>query len=111
MITFSGSVSTSSDFGRKSHPVISELLLVPIPTTVRVCLLGLVDEVVPSCALRTQHFTERKAILFNWKKTGALVVAFWKGLVNYRTTYKARGCKKNLDKVWKTWYNSSTTVG
>lgn len=88
--------------------------------TVRVCLLGLVDEVVPSRALRTLLnillFYGRKAMLLNWKKLGAPDVAFWKGLVNsmmphYRATYEARGCKKKLDTVWQAWYKSSDTAG
>lgn len=99
---------------------ISELLTVPIPMTVKVCLLGLVDEVVPSRALRTMLnillFYERKAILLHWKKPGAPRVAFWKGLVNamlpyYKSTYEAGGCMKKFYKVWHTWYKSSNTVG
>lgn len=98
---------------------ISGLLSVPIPMTVRVCLLGLVDDVVPSHALQTMLnillFYGRKAILLNWKKPGAPGLAFWKELVNsmlpyYKTAYKARGCMKKFDKVWQTWYNASTMV-
>lgn len=94
---------------------ISDLLVVPIPMTVRVCLLGLVDEVVPSRALRTLLNIlltyGRKAILLNWKKPRAPSLASWKGLVNsmmshYKATYIARGCGKKFDKVWQAWYKS-----
>lgn len=54
---------------------ISEVLLVPIHLTIKVCLLGLVEEVVPSWAHRTLLnillFYGRKAILLQWKKPGA----------------------------------------
>lgn len=99
---------------------IADSLSVPIPLTVKVCLLGLVDEVMPSRAMRTMLsillFYGRKAILLHWRKPGAPTVEFWKGLVNamlphYKYTYEARGCIKKFDKVWHTWYNSSNTVG
>lgn len=70
---------------------------------VRVCLLGLVDDVVPSRALRTLLnillFYGREAILLNWKKTRAPSLVYWKGLVNsmmphYKATYVARGLRK-----------------
>lgn len=51
---------------------LAEVLSTPVPLTPRVCLIGLVEEVVPSCAHRTLLniglFYGRKAILLNWKK-------------------------------------------
>lgn len=88
--------------------------------TIRVCLLGLVDEVVPARAMRTMLnvllFYSRKAILPAWKKPEAPNISSWKGIVNsmlpyYKATYEARGCMKKFDKVWHMWFNSSTTVG
>lgn len=64
--------------------------------SVQVCLLGLVEDVVPSKAhttlLNILLFYARKAIFLKWKKPGAPTTSFWKGLVNimvpfYRATY------------------------
>lgn len=99
---------------------IAELISVPIPTTVRVCLLGLVDDVVPTHAMRTMLnvllLYGRKVILLAWKKPEAPSISSWKGLVNsmlpyYKATYEARGYLKKFDRVWQTWFKSSTTVG
>lgn len=108
------------DFWKEVTACISDLLTVPIPKTIKVCLLGLVEEVVPRRAQRTLItillFYGKKAILLRWKNTKAPDINFWKGLVNamipyYKYTYEARGCTKNFDKVWKVWYESNTTVG
>lgn len=101
--TFSGNVNRFRISGLKL--LLSELLTVPIPMSVRVCLLGLVDEVVPSKAHRTLLdillFYARKAILLHWKKAVAPTLSFWKGLVNsmmpfYKATYVSRGCGKKM---------------
>ena len=99
---------------------ISAVLLTPVPMTITVCLLGLVEGVVPSRAHRTLLnillFYGRKAILLKWRKPEAPELRFWKGLVNsmmpyYKATYLSRGCGKKFDKVWQAWYNSDLTVG
>lgn len=65
---------------------ISDLLKIPIPNSIKVCLVGLVDEVVPSMALRTLlnilFFYGRKAILLKWRSSVPPGIPFWKGLVN-----------------------------
>lgn len=90
-----------------------------IPLTIRVCLLGLVEEVVPSQAHRTLlHILLvycMKAILLRLRKPGAPSLPFWKGLVNsmmhyYKETYLSIGCGKKADKVWQARYNSDITV-
>lgn len=87
---------------------ISEVLMTPIPMTVKVCLLGLVEEVVPSCAHRTLLsillFYGRKAILLQWRRPGAPALCFWKRFVNammpyYKATYLSRGCGKKFDSL------------
>lgn len=99
---------------------ITELISVPIPMTIRVCLLGLVDDLVPTRAMRTLLnillFYRRKAILLAWKKPEAPTISSWKGLVNsmlpfYKATYETRGCIKKFDRVWQAWFKSNTTVG
>lgn len=99
---------------------LSELLSIPVPLLPRVCLIGLVEEVVPSLAHRTLLniglFYARKAILLRWKSSAAPTISFWKGLVNsaiplYKATYRARGCPKKFTKVWQAWLDSSETVG
>lgn len=59
---------------------ISELLVIPMTTTIRVCLLGLFEDVVPSRALRTLlnilFFYGMKAILLKWKKQEASDLVF-----------------------------------
>lgn len=51
---------------------LSEVLGIPVPMTPRICLIGLVEEVVPFLALRTLLniglFYGRKAILLKWGK-------------------------------------------
>ena len=88
--------------------------------TVRVCLLGLVEDVLPSRAHRTLLnillFYARKAILLRWRKPGAPTLGFWKGLVNsmlpyYKSTYLSRGCGGKFNKVWRAWYDSDLTLG
>lgn len=65
------------DFWSEVTFCITELLAVPIPMSVRVCLLGLVEEVVPPKAHRTLLnillFYARKAILLHWKKQSVLL--------------------------------------
>lgn len=99
---------------------ITELISVPIPMNIKVCLLGLVDDIVPTRAMRTLlnilMFYGRKAILLAWKKPEAPTISVWKGLVNsmlpfYKATYESRGCVKKFDRVWQAWYKSNTTVG
>ena len=99
---------------------LTEVLSVPVPLTARVCLLGLIEEVVPSLAHRTLLniglFYGWKAILLSWKKTAATTVSYWKGLINsvlhlYKATYKSRGCGKKFYKVWQAWLDNSETVG
>lgn len=94
--------------------------MTPIPMTVKVCLLGLVEEVVPSRAHRTLLtillFYGRKAILLRWCRPGAPDLRLWKGLVNvmmpyYKAMYLSRDCGKKFDRVWQSWYNSELTVG
>lgn len=101
------------DFWVKVTTCITEVTTVPIPMLVRVCLLGLVEDVVPSRALRTLLsillFYTRKAIFLHWKKPKAPTLPFWKGLVNsmlpsYRATYVSRGCMKKIYKVWEVIY-------
>lgn len=87
--------------------------------TVMVCL---VDEVVPTRAMRTMLdvllFYGRKAILLAWKKIRGTKYRylFLEGpsklmLPYYKATYEARGCMKKFNKVWHSWFNSSATVG
>lgn len=82
--------------------------------------MGLVEDLVPTRALRTLItillFYGKKAILLKWKNKNAPEGRFWKQLVNnmlpyYKTTYRARGCEKKFDKIWKVWWESSNTVG
>ena len=98
----------------------SEVLSVPVPLTARVCLLGFVEEVVPSLAHRTLLniglFYGRKAILLRWKKSAAPTVSYWKELVNsvihlYKATYRSRGCDKKFTRVWQAWLDAPETVG
>ena len=98
----------------------SGVLSTPVPLTAKVCLIGLVEEVVPSLAHRTLLniglLYGRKAILLKWKNSNAPTLSFWKGLVNsvihmYKATYRSRGCDKKFKKVWQAWLDSSDTVG
>lgn len=98
---------------------LAEVLSTPVPMTPRVCLIGLVEEVVPSRAHRTLLnivlFYGRKAILLNWKKTVAPTLSYWKKLNSvihlYKATVRSRGCEKKFNKVWQAWLDSTATVG
>lgn len=85
-----------------------ELLLVRIPLTKPVCLLGLVEDLVQKRAQRTSLsitlFYARKSVVLYWKKPDAPSLAFWKGMVNKsipfdKATYAAQGCQKKSDGV------------
>ena len=100
---------------------IVEVVKIPVPSSVEVCLLGLVDGLAPARAVRTLVslllFYARKALLLHWKSPLAPTILFWKGLVNkvtplYKATYLSRGCPRKFNKVWKTWIDSpaSTSV-
>lgn len=107
-------------FWREVTDCLTEVLSAPVPFIPRVCLIGLVEEVMPSLAHRTLLniglFYGKKAILLKWKNTAAPTLSFWKGLVNsviplYKATYRLRGCPKKFSKVWQPWLDSTVTVG
>lgn len=109
-----------SNFWREVTDCLTEVFHTQIPLTPRVCLIGLVEEVVPSLAHRTLLniglFYGKKAILLKWKKSAAPTLSFWKALVNlviplYKATYRIRGCPKKFTKVWQPWLDTNTTVG
>lgn len=94
------------EFWKGVTRTIQKLLSVPIPVTVSVCLLGLVEELVPRRAQRTMIsislFYARKAILLCWKNPEPPTVSFWRNLIKkvlpfYKATYLSRGCPK----IWK----------
>lgn len=82
---------------------IQGLMSLPVPVTILVCLLGLVEEV-----LSLTLFYAHKAILLCWKKCEVPFLAYWKGIVNkvlpfYKATYLSRGCPQKFEKVWQCW--------
>lgn len=91
---------------------------VPVPLSIEVCLLGLVEPLAPRRALRTLLglllYYARKSIVLRWKASSAPSLNFWKKLVNaalplYKATYLSRGCGKKFHKIWDIWTESLST--
>lgn len=107
------------EFWKGVTHTIQKVLLVHVPVTVAVCLLGLVEELTPRRAQRTMIslalFYARKAILLCWKKPSPPTVSFRKDIINkalpfYKATYLRRGCPKKFEKVWQNWLDAKFTV-
>lgn len=95
------------------------LTTIPIPQTVDVCMLGLVNALAPCRAVCTLLglllFYARKSIIPKWKVSSAPTLNMWRSLVNStiplcRETYLHRGCPKKFNKVWDIWLESDTTT-
>lgn len=91
-----------------------------LPHAMEVCLLGLIETLVPTMAKRTLVglllFYARKNIAIWWKKPAPPSLTQWKSLVNnnlplYRDTYFNRGCPMKYDRVWRTWLEDVETAG
>lgn len=89
----------------------NKVALTNIPQTMEICLLGLIENLVPTIAKRTMIgllFYARKNTALQWKKPNPPSSAQWKRLVNdslllYKDTYANRGCPLKFDKVWRNW--------
>lgn len=77
-----------------------------------VCLLGLVEQLIPTVAERTMisllFIYTWKAITMTWKQAPPPTLSFGKQLMKsslplYEDTYINRGCPKKYDKVWLKW--------
>ena len=99
--------------------LIGLVALITVPITMEVCLLGLIETLVPTVAGRTLIglllFYARKNIAMNWKKPTMPSLAQWKRLVNeslplYKDTYESRGCPLKYGKIWRTWLAEPTTA-
>lgn len=94
--------------GRKGISIINTIAKLSIVPTVSLCLLGLVEELVPTVAERSMlslhFFYAHKAITMSWKKAAFPSPQFWKHLVNVnltlcKETYANMGCLKKYSKV------------
>lgn len=81
--------------------VINDLLGISVAPSPHICLLGLVEELVPRVVERTLIglllFYARKMITLCWKKQAPPSLSLWKTHVNiilplYKDTYYHRGC-------------------
>lgn len=97
---------------------VQSLLQIPIPLTVSVCLLGLLEGIALRRAQRTlisiSLFYARKAIICYWKRSESPTVSFWKDMINkalplYKATYLSRGCPTKFEKVWQCWIDANET--
>lgn len=88
----------------------STLPTIPVPSSVSVCLLGLVYSLAFVKAMRTLLviliFYARKAIVLKWKSDRAPSLPVWKHLVNsavpiYKATYLSQGCPKKFETVYE----------
>lgn len=99
---------------------ITKLTTILIPQKIEICLLGLVDALIPSWVvhilLGLLLFYARKLITLKWRApTSALTLNAWKSLVNlavplYKETYYSRGYPLKFQKVWNIWLESETTT-
>ena len=97
---------------------VNELFSISIVPSPRICLLGLVEDLVPRVAERTLLglllFYARKSIILCWKHKAPPSLDLWKTLVNnviplYRDTYTHRGWSK-YDRVWSKWLAEPSTA-
>uniref|UniRef100_A0A803JYV6 Reverse transcriptase domain-containing protein n=1 Tax=Xenopus tropicalis TaxID=8364 RepID=A0A803JYV6_XENTR len=84
----------------------------PKITNPKVCLFGIVDDIIPQSAphilYRTLLFYARKSILLQWMAQSPPTIASWLNLLKallplIQLTYIARGCPQKYDKVWGKW--------
>lgn len=97
----------------------NRVALPTLPQVMDVCLLGLIETLVPTIAKHTMIvlllFYARKNIAMQWKKPTSPSLVQWKRLVNdnlplYKDTYANRGCPLKFDKVWRTWLDELDTA-
>lgn len=84
-----------------------------------ICLLGLVEQLIPTVAGRTMGYGVGLllfyAITLHWKKPAPPTSIFWKRLVNknlplYKDTYINRGYPKKYQMVWSKWLAEPSTA-
>lgn len=99
------------EFWQSVTRTLHELTALPIPLTISVCLLGLVEELAPLRAQRTflfiSLFHPQKPMLLHWKKPEAPSLTFWKGFASYLLE---QGLSEKV-KVWHDWLSAMTTLG
>lgn len=99
--------------------LLNSITSAPLPVSMSVCLLGLVETILPTMSERVfaniTFFYARKAIVLHWKKPWSPTLSYWKQLVNnnlplYRDTYMNRGRPSKYDKVWARWLEKPYTA-
>lgn len=82
---------------------INQVTAVPLQRPMSICMLGLIEQLIPTFAGRTLVglllFYARKAIALCWRKPTPPPLSLWKQLVNnslplYKDTYANRGPQK-----------------
>lgn len=97
---------------------VQKVTTISLSTSVRLCLLGLVDDLTPTAMqtlLTLLFFHDRKHIVLSWKSSTPPLVESWKVSVNralpfYKATYLNRGVLLKFDKVWGGWMASPLTI-
>lgn len=107
------------EYWKEVTQFIHKLTTIPIPLTISVCLLGLVEQLTLATATRTLIgtllFYARKAIVLKWKSANPPTLSSWETLINkiiplYKATYLSRGCPQKFEKVWHLWTDSESTT-
>lgn len=105
-----------SSFWKKLFAFFYNALLLPIPHTPEVGLLGVLKDHVPCTHVRTLlHillFFAHKTILLYWKDVGPLSSCVFFHIVNgvlpkFKLIYKSRACPKKFTKIWQPWLDVS----
>ena len=99
--------------------LLNSITSAPLPVSMSVCLLGLVEDITPieteRIFINTTLFYARKSIALYWKKTHPPTPLYWKQLINnnlqlYRDTYRNRDRPSKYDNVWAKWLDKPYTA-
>uniref|UniRef100_A0A803KF69 Reverse transcriptase domain-containing protein n=1 Tax=Xenopus tropicalis TaxID=8364 RepID=A0A803KF69_XENTR len=79
-----------------------------------VCLLGVIDDILPTNAarirFRTLMFYAKKTVIMHWMGNNLPSLNFWRQLVDsalplIKLTYETRGAMDKFERVWSDWCN------
>uniref|UniRef100_A0A803JEC5 Reverse transcriptase domain-containing protein n=1 Tax=Xenopus tropicalis TaxID=8364 RepID=A0A803JEC5_XENTR len=95
---------------------ISTVLALPNVINPTTCLLGTVEDMLPTNAARIRFrsltFYAKKAIIMRWMGNSVPTLELWQQLVNaalplIKLTYETRGAHGKFEKIWATWCESN----
>uniref|UniRef100_A0A803JZ26 Reverse transcriptase zinc-binding domain-containing protein n=1 Tax=Xenopus tropicalis TaxID=8364 RepID=A0A803JZ26_XENTR len=98
---------------------IEEHLSLPGIRSPEVCLLGIIDELIPlqksRTLLRSLVFYAKKVVIMKWMSPIPPTIQQWIELINgtlplIRLTYNARGVPEKFEKIWEPWLDANPSI-